>query len=355
MKMAPNPSLLTRISRGIKVRSQNQLRHHLLRSIEVLPAPLKFAWRNIIFSRLGALFTGNSTYENWQSAYRYFVTNRSPQIELIELSKLKLPEQLPTKKIAIQAHIFYPNIALELVQLLEDFPAPFDLFISTADGQHEVALRSQFASLPQIQNIRILITPNQGRDLGPLLYGYGQDLLQYDYFAHVHTKKSSATNQIGNAWRRYLFAGLLDNSHGRVTKILGLLDRYGLIYPERFAAIDVDNCQWRDNLPAATAFCNCANIAAPTPGYIEFPVGSMFWAQTSALKPLLNQAFTPESFELESGQTDNTLAHALERSLSHIALSQGYPIGLIQSAHYLPYYPWLERHRLAAKAPTLNH
>ena len=339
MNMAHKPSLLKRISHGFKARSQNQLRHRLLRSIEVLPAPLKFAWRNILFTRLGALFAGDTAYENWQNAYHYFVTNRASQVESIDLNTIKLPAQLPNKKIAIQAHIFYPDIAPELAQLLKDFSAPFDLLISTPDAQHEAFLRAQFASIPQLQNIRILIAPNQGRDLGPLLFGFGQDLLQYDYFAHVHTKKSSGTNQIGNAWRRYLFEGLLDNAQGRVTKILDLLDRYGMIYPERFAAIDVDNCQWRNNLAAATAFCHSANITAPDPGYIEFPVGSMFWAQTSALKPLLNEVFTPESFELELGQTDNTLAHALERSLSHIALSQGYPIGIIQSNHYLPYYP----------------
>lgn len=332
-------SPLKRLHRGISSRAFHQARHALLRSIELLPAPLKFAWRNWVFSRFSSLFKGTPTFESWKEAYRYFVTERSTQIDLINLKTIPAPRQIAAKKIAIQAHLFYPDLANELATLLAQFPAPFDLLISSPDQANEHFLRTQFACLPQLQELHIAITPNQGRDLGPLLFGFGADLLQYDYFAHVHTKKSSGTNQIGDAWRRYLYEGLLDNTQGRVTKILDLLDRYGMVYPQRFAPIDVHNCQWQANWKVASAFCTSANVPIPSPGFIEFPVGSMFWAQTAALKPLLEQAFTPESFEIEQGQTDNTLAHALERSLSHIALAQGYRVAIIEPNYWLSYYP----------------
>lgn len=328
-----------RMKRGAQSRAYHRLQHLLLRSIEILPAPYKFAWRNTLFSRFGTLFASNATYEKWLKACDYFLTQRPAQIELIDLSNVQATELLPAKKIAIQAHIFYPDLAPELAQLLQDFPVPFDLLISTPDVRNEALLQAQFASLPKLAQLKMLITPNQGRDLGPLLYGFGKVLLEYDYFAHVHTKKSSATNQIGDAWRQYLFNGLLNNRQERVSKILGLLKRYGMVYPQKFALIDIENCHWGKNLPAAEAFCTSVNVPTPTPGYIEFPVGSMFWAKTAALKPLLMESFIPESFEPEMGQTDNTLAHALERSLTHIALSQGYPIAILKAPHWLDYYP----------------
>jgi lipopolysaccharide biosynthesis protein len=304
-----------------------------------MPAPFCFAWRNLIFSFTPSLFTNVPVFENWKKAHAYFISQRSSQIELINLAKLPIPPQSPSKKIAIQAHIFYSDLAPELSKLLQTFPQSFDLLISTPHDADEKYLRKQFAHLPHLQKIHIRITPNRGRDLGPLLFGYGSDLLQYDYFAHIHTKKSAASNDIGYAWREYLWGGLLNNSQQQVSKILGLLERYGLVYPQKFPLIDVQNCQWGDNLNAAKEICNVIKIADPQPGFVEFPVGSMFWANTSALKPLLAKPFTLEDFEPEQGQTDHTIMHAIERLLTHTALTQGYPIGLLQSPSVFSYYP----------------
>jgi lipopolysaccharide biosynthesis protein len=50
--------------------------------------------------------------------------------------------------------------------------------------------------------------------------------------------------------------------------------------------------------------------------------GSMFWARTEALLPLYALVDSAD-FESESGQTDGTMAHAIERLFSVSAYSVG--------------------------------
>ena len=42
----------------------------------------------------------------------------------------------------------------------------------------------------------------------------------------------------------------------------------------------------------------------------------MFFARLDALKPLMNLSIQDEDFEVEAGQIDGTLAHAIERMMA---------------------------------------
>ena len=339
MKQSSQPTTVVRLIRSAKIRAINHLQHKLLVSIEKMPPPYRFAWRNILFGNLPSVFENNPAYENWKEACTYFIDDRPTSIQIIELEKITSPKIAPSKKIAIHAHVFYLDLVPQLVALLVKFPLPFDLLISAVDATYEELLLSQFQGLPKLKALQIRITPNRGRDLGPMLCTFGQDLLQYDCIAHVHTKKSVGTNTIGNRWRDYLWAGLLSNQQERIPKLIELLSTYGLIYPQKFPLIDVQNCQWGQNHARAHDLCNKLTVPQPPDGYIEFPVGSMFWANPQALKPLLNHPFAPKDFEEEKGQSDGTIMHAIERSLAHIAQAQGYPIGLLRYPSVISCYP----------------
>lgn len=50
----------------------------------------------------------------------------------------------------------------------------------------------------------------------------------------------------------------------------------------------------------------------------------MFWARVQAIKPILDLKLNSDDFEAELGQTDGTMAHAVERIFSFIATKSGY-------------------------------
>ena len=63
---------------------------------------------------------------------------------------------------------------------------------------------------------------------------------------------------------------------------------------------------------------------------IDFPVGSMFWARSAALQPLLDLRLGFEDFEdTNPQQRDGTLAHAIERSFLFSCCKAGYYWGRI--------------------------
>jgi lipopolysaccharide biosynthesis protein len=56
----------------------------------------------------------------------------------------------------------------------------------------------------------------------------------------------------------------------------------------------------------------------------QFPAGSMFWFRVAALAGLDDFILAEDDFEPECGQTDGTLAHAVERLVALFAEQRGY-------------------------------
>lgn len=323
------------------------LRHRALSWIASLPAPSQFIWRNRLFSFAPSLFQKSDQYCLWDNARKYFMTERPQGHQLIKLDAIDLAtlkQQGAQPRIAIHAHMFYPEMAPLLVTYLAQFPQNIDLLISNPKEQDQSYLYKQFEKVPTIERLEVRLTPNQGRDIAPMIDPFGKALLEYDYIAHIHSKKSVGTNNIGQLWCDYLWDAVLSNQGERLSKIWGLLQDHAMVYPEKFHLIDVANCRWGNHLPRSIALCEELNIAPPTANltsedFVEFPVGSMFWARADALAPLLNSHLTYQDFEAESGKTDGTLNHTIERNLSHIALSQGLPVAVLQNTPFTNTYP----------------
>ncbi len=66
----------------------------------------------------------------------------------------------------------------------------------------------------------------------------------------------------------------------------------------------------------------------------------MFWARGDVLSPLFNAGLTLDDFPEESGQTDGTLAHCLERLLGLCPSVQGMRPGIIKDTSNPSWSPW---------------
>jgi lipopolysaccharide biosynthesis protein len=89
---------------------------------------------------------------------------------------------------------------------------------------------------------------------------------------------------------------------------------------------------WDANLPIAHDLAARLGIDTPLPKFFEFPNGAMFWARSSALKPLLDAAFAWTDYPEEPLPYDGTMLHALERLFPFVCAKTGHRFATTQVA-----------------------
>eukprot|EP00831_Metopus_contortus_P059913 TRINITY_DN51870_c0_g1_i1.p1 TRINITY_DN51870_c0_g1~~TRINITY_DN51870_c0_g1_i1.p1 ORF type:complete len:258 (-),score=25.51 TRINITY_DN51870_c0_g1_i1:21-794(-) len=207
----------------------------------------------------------------------------------------------------------------KICNYLRSIPRQFDLLVSIPEQYQSSKDRVYGAfiqQLPQLNKCLIKICPNRGRDIAPMLCSFNKQLKEYDYFCHIHTKKSLHT-PAHNKWADFIYSYLFGDKSWN-ERIFTLLEsgETGIIYPPDFLTMREEPSGWGSNLEYAQHF-----IEDKFPGIdlkndfpvIEFPQGSMFWAKTSYLTTLLDQEFKYSDFPDEPLGTDGSLLHALER------------------------------------------
>ena len=215
-------------------------------------------------------------------------------------------------RIAVLLHAFHVDLLPEFRGYLDHMPCPADLFVTTDDPAKEQAAATAFSGYAH-GPVQTLIVPNRGRDVAPKLIGLGFAHDRYDYVLHLHTKRSTHDSRMAG-WRGYLLETLL-GSPDTVRGVLAAFARsrhLGMLAPQH-----VDDLRpwvrWNTNFAAAEALAGRMGFALPRRAPLDFPSGSMFWARSAALRPLLDLGLRFDDFPEESGQTDGTLAHAIER------------------------------------------
>jgi len=237
-------------------------------------------------------------------------------------------------KVALHAHVFYPELVSELLDAVTANQHPCRLIFTTDTEEKaaEINLVTERYRVPA----DVQLVSNRGRDIAPFLQVLGEVGDHYDVIGHVHGKRSLTTENVasdfGEQWRTFLWQHLIGGTAPMIDRIVHAFETdagLGLVFPE-----DPHLIGWEQNVGPASRLAARMGLQTPLPATLDFPVGTMFWARPQALRHLVSLGLPPEDYPEEPLPTDGTILHAIERLITCVVLESGFSY----ATTYLPQY-----------------
>jgi len=222
-------------------------------------------------------------------------------------------------RFALIFHVFYPELFFEAAPYLEAITTPYDLYITLPEGIDEEAVRRIAGRFPKAQ---LFLAENRGRDVLPFLQVLrliGTE--RYPYICKLHTKRTGGS-ALGEVWRKLLYFDLIGSDES-VKKILEIFERDPdvCMVTGKNAILDSRRYDYGNTAKIDALVKKCGLLFGD---HYDFAGGTMFWARTKLLEPLLRLFEAGElDFEEEAGQKDHTIAHAIERFFGILCKAAG--------------------------------
>ncbi len=238
------------------------------------------------------------------------------------------------KTIGIHLHLFYTDLLDEFYNYFRNIPYKFDLFVSVPQGANKWKIKNKFSRILNSNKIVVKECPNIGRDYAPMFVLFNDDLKNYDYIMHVHSKKSLRTGTSQDDWRNYLLRFLLGDRE-KIMKHFYLMENknVGLVYPDTHYSVPIIAHTWLGVAHIAKQYLPKLGLQYEDK-FLDFSAGSMFWAKKDAIIDLFKLNLTWEDFGEETGQADGTLAYFLERVFPLQVRKNGYHYVVFNEDNY---------------------
>jgi lipopolysaccharide biosynthesis protein len=221
------------------------------------------------------------------------------------------------------AHIFYEDY-VERVKSIAQTTSKFTKFLITSPNPGIVEeLQGFFKSIGFPSDVRL--TPNRGRNFGPLLVEFADEIRQFDFITHLHSKKSPHTVKTkAREWsnRSWRLLAEKDSLVARLHRILESDPTIGIAYDLVTDIVPYTSFAWHSNRALASAYLTTETKALSAQRF-PFPAGGMFCARVSSIEGLLIQPHQYEDFPDELGQMDGTQHHMFERLIGIVPLASG--------------------------------
>lgn len=264
-----------------------------------------------------------------------------------------------TQKVLAVAHIFYADMAEEILQRLSVLPKGYYLVATTSNEENQAQIRAVMERYGVDGEVRV-VASNRGRDIGAFLVDCNDVLAsgKWDIVVKIHSKKSVQDDyNAAQLFKTHLYDNLL-NSRAHVANILAEFAAHpalGMVLaPLPHMGYPTMGHAWFTNREPAQAVAKRLGINVPFDKDMPLATyGSMFIARPQALAKLVNAGFKPENFPVEGGYKDGSLAHVLERLMAYAALSEGFYVRPVLAPKWAEvYYGYLE-YKLAAVSSFL--
>ena len=232
--------------------------------------------------------------------------------------------------IAVQIHVFYEDLLIEILNKVNLIPLKYDLFISTISEEKKEFIKNCLLN-STANKYEIKIFENKGRDVFPFIKQMKIQFKRYKYICHIHTKKSVHKEFLGTNWREYIYENLIGNKE-IISEILFEFEKYeklGFIFPEAYYDI-IKGVKDFENVNLALHIHNKKYMTFLLKRMFQkfklneklvFPVGNMFWAKTKAIYQIFNIRLI---FPKELNQDNKTIMHAIERIWLYLVKLNGF-------------------------------
>lgn len=274
--------------------------------------------------------------ESWSGHQKWWSKQSQTSVPLSKTPQLP-PQQLrwghpKASHTALLVHGFYLDGLAEMLDRFQPDEEPgFDLYVSTPLQQMHVVV--EMLKRQGWQRVCVFGVTNRGRDIAPFLLHLLPAALAAGHFSFVklHTKSSPHLSD-GETWGEVLTTTLLQSEFlkdlpSRLESLpkLALLGAAGTRVPMTLQL--QNNGFWLKALMRRTGTSGQQVLSAP------FIAGSMFAGRLSGLRPLMDLGLRLEDFEPEAGQTDGTLAHAIERWIGVVIHQQRLVVNELEGDH----------------------
>lgn len=227
------------------------------------------------------------------------------------------------KEIGFFVHLYYMDYAVRLVTALGQNAEISNVHVSTPKIEIMNFLRDW--EIKSGRRLDIHFTPNIGRNFGPLFVELKQEILKYEFFVHLHSKKSKhQSKKMSLDWSERSWRLLIEDQVLLRRAVISMKsnERLNTISPLVFDLIPPESFSWLCNEVGGAALAKRLSIASSKNRFL-FPAGGMFLARTESLRKILELNWAWSDFPEEMGQIDGTTQHAIERMIGVMASQNG--------------------------------
>lgn len=229
-------------------------------------------------------------------------------------------------RIGLHVHAYHLHVFPEIIEKIKKNRVRPDLLISVKSQDARKKIEKLVEDY-QGGKVDIRIVPDPGRDVGPFLTEFREELLhEYDVIGHLHTKTSEYINNRSAAktWVKFLLENVIGNEKFCMADIIISKiiedEKVGIVFPD-----DPHVIGWDKNKKYVENYCSNFSMEH-FPDNIHFPVGAMFWARPKALKPMFDLKLDWADYPVEPLPYDGSLLHGLERLYGISAMQSGFNI-----------------------------